>query len=601
MTAPRIVLDNRYRLIRLLGEGGMAAVWLAHDRRLDRLVAIKRLRPHYARTPGVAARFEYEARAAARLDDARIVQIYDVVVHQQADAYIVMEYVPGEDLKAYLAKTSPLPVGRALRLLREIAQGVAVAHRAGLIHRDLKPANVLLGRAGGVKITDFGLARATTGAGLTEPGTVWGTSHYLAPEQARGEPLTAATDVYALGVVFFEILTGKLPFAGDDPVAVALAHIQQPPPDIRRLAPGVPDSVARLAHYLLAKNPGDRPADAGQLVALLDRYLQVTRGTTAPQPVVPPEPPLPGDSEPPPSPRSKPQRGWAYPLLMAGILLCLAAGLAALATGLALPPGVRPTIPLPGAGVPTTGPEATGRVPPLAEAEPPATIPTPTSTITSRRRVGNGRDFTVPRVPAGIIVLDGRLAEWVGPGVPVTTPTFGVERWNGRRDLSGEAWAAWDEQYLYLAVRVTDDSHVQTQRGWEMYRGDAGEFWLDADLAGDFDEAEGNSDDWEFGFSPGNFNDLRPEAVIYLPIRDESLHAALRIRALPLPDGYTMEARIPWKIMDVDPVPGAVFGYDFDVSDNDLPGTAEEQTHVSTSPGMQWNRPTTFGNLILLP
>jgi hypothetical protein len=199
------------------------------------------------------------------------------------------------------------------------------------------------------------------------------------------------------------------------------------------------------------------------------------------------------------------------------------------------------------------------------------------------------------------IELDGRLAEWTGPGVPVTTPTFGAERWNGQRDLSGEVWAAWDEQFLYLAVKVIDDTLVQTQREWEVFRGDSVELWLDADLAGDFDEDKGNADDWHFGFSPGNFDDLRPEGVIYLPFRDRTLHAALRVRALPSPDGYTLEARIPWEIVGVEPRAGAVFGYDVDITDNDLSGTAEEQSHVSTSPNLQWNRPSTFGNLILLP
>lgn len=281
--------------------------------------------------------------------------------------------------------------------------------------------------------------------------------------------------------------------------------------------------------------------------------------------------------------------------------------------GQAWSPSTLPSIPVLGAVIPTAEPSATAAPSPPPQAsqtaqlqptatQPSASVAQPTASVTARRlRAGNGPDFRVPRATAGSISLDGRLAEWVGAGVPITTPTFGVERWNGRRDLSGEAWAAWDDQYLFLAVRVTDDSHVQTQRGWEMYRGDSVEFWLDADLTGDFEQAEGNADDWQFGFSPGNFNDLRPEGVIYLPVRDESRHGALRVRALPAPDGYSLEVRIPWELVGVEPVPEAAFGYDIDISDNDLPETGEEQTRVSTSPTMQWNRPTTLGNLILLP
>ncbi|MBA3532861.1 MAG: serine/threonine protein kinase, partial [Ardenticatenales bacterium] len=273
MTEPGTILKERYRLERLLGEGGTAQVWLATDERMGRQVAIKILRPQYAKDEGLLERFRREARIVAHLDSPYIVQVYDVEM-SEGISFIVMEYIDGQDLKELIRFEGAMPPQRALSLLRDIAMGVAVAHEAGLIHRDLKPGNVLISKQGEVKVTDFGIARDMAGAGLTEPGKVWGTSHYIAPEQAMGRPLTPAADIYSLGVLLFELLTGKLPFPGDDPVAVAIAHIQEPPPDIQTLKPSLPAGVARLVSRMMSKAPEQRPQTARALVEIVTRFLE---------------------------------------------------------------------------------------------------------------------------------------------------------------------------------------------------------------------------------------------------------------------------------------------------------------------------------------
>lgn len=614
------LLDDRYKLLRRLGAGGMAEVWLALDLRLDRPVALKILRPEYAADLTLAQRLEQEARAVAQLDSPAIVQVFDVIHAGPGGVAIVMEYLPSGDLKSLLMAEAPLPFKQALTLAHEIAQGVAAAHAVGLIHRDLKPSNVLLTRHGRVKVADFGLARAVTTQGqLTQPGTVWGTTHYIAPEQAQGRLLTPAADVYAIGVILFEMLAGQLPFPGDDPLAVALAHVQQPPPDLRELLPAIPPSVARLVARLLAKEPEDRPANAEQLLRLLDRYLFAAGEQTANRPITPPRPRAALPPSAPPAASTPPPRATViYSILVAGLLLCLVAGLGvvfsermrlqAMSQAATLPaPEVVTTTPTPLPASPTATNTAPAAIPtPTATGAPPTALAgtaplTATAGVRARQREGNGPLFQAIHTRPDRIVIDGSLAEWGGPSLPLTTVTFGVERWESPRDLSGEAWAAWDDRFLYIALRVQDDIHVQTQRGWEFYRGDATLLWLDTDLEGDFDVAGGNADDWYLGFSPGDFEQLRAEGVIALPVRDAALNATVRVRAQPRPEGYTIEASIPWATLGMTPAPGLLLGYAVEVIDNDLPGIAEEQSRVGAIAGLRWNRPTTFATLVLLP
>ncbi|MGC9523203.1 MAG: protein kinase domain-containing protein, partial [Anaerolineae bacterium] len=209
-----IVLNDRYRLTELIGAGGMATVYHGEDLLLERSVAVKFLREPYASDPEARERFLHEARAAGRLDHPNIVHVYDVGQDQDRRPYIVMELVPGEDLKTLIRRDAPLPVSEALRIAREICAGVGQAHKQGTIHCDLKPQNILVTDDGQVKVTDFGIARAARQDEIElEPlEVVWGSPHYLSPEQARGRKPTPASDVYSIGVMLYEMLTGVPPF-----------------------------------------------------------------------------------------------------------------------------------------------------------------------------------------------------------------------------------------------------------------------------------------------------------------------------------------------------------------------------------------------------
>jgi hypothetical protein len=254
---------------------------------------------------------------------------------------------------------------------------------------------------------------------------------------------------------------------------------------------------------------------------------------------------------------------------------------------------VIPTVtPIPPTPFTPSAPQPTATTVPLNETRVPLTG-------NMRTRVGNGPDALARYMPAGNFVLDGALFEWGGDAIPLTFAHFGAEAWQGPDDLSGMGQLGWNEQYLYLAVTVRDEAHVQTQRGWEMYRGDSVELWLDTDLQGDFDMAVGNGDDWQFGFSPGDFARLAPEGVVYIPVRNAALNQQISVAAQPNATGYTLEAMIPWSVLQIQPGHGTVLGYTIDLSDNDVPGTAQQQTQVTHNPHFQFQIPTTFGNLVL--
>jgi serine/threonine-protein kinase len=206
-------LGGRYRLVELLGQGGMATIFRSTDLQLGRDVAVKLLRSEYLRDPDFSSRFRSEARAAASLSHPNIVGVHDYG-EDPSGPYIVMELVDGEDLATILRANGPLPPRQAARVAAAVARALAAAHAKGIVHRDVKPGNVLIGRDGQVKVADFGIARAVAEAALTLPGTALGSVHYFSPEQARGEPTTAASDIFSLGIVLFESLSGQRPCGG---------------------------------------------------------------------------------------------------------------------------------------------------------------------------------------------------------------------------------------------------------------------------------------------------------------------------------------------------------------------------------------------------
>jgi serine/threonine-protein kinase len=252
------LIADRYELEELVGTGGMSTVFRARDLQLERRVAIKILHEHYAGDPEYLERFRREARAVARLSHPNIVTVIDRG-DDGGQQYIVFEHVEGENLKELVLRSGRLPVRRALELALAIADGLSFAHDHGLVHRDVKPQNVLLSEEGEVKVTDFGIARSLhVEQGVTQTGTVLGTGEYLAPEQASGKGVSAATDVYSLGVVLWELLAGDVPFTGENFVAVALRHVNEPPPDLRRRRPDVTPRLAAAIERALAKDPARR-------------------------------------------------------------------------------------------------------------------------------------------------------------------------------------------------------------------------------------------------------------------------------------------------------------------------------------------------------
>ncbi len=279
----------------------MATVHEGEDTVLGRRVAVKLLHPQYVGDESFVLRFEREARSVASLTHPSIVNVYDVG-RDGDDCYIVMEYVDGRTVKEMLAG-GPLGVDRSIDIGVQVAKALDYAHRAGVVHRDVKPHNIIVSPEGAAKLVDFGIATAKGVASVTESGSVLGTVHYVAPEQARGQPATPATDIYSLGCVLYEMSTGRLPFEGDTPIEIATKHVSSEPIPPSRVNPGVSPALERAILHAMAKDPARRPATAGDLARELLTFEDDDAGQTtrfvpyeappsstarrAPEPVVP--------------------------------------------------------------------------------------------------------------------------------------------------------------------------------------------------------------------------------------------------------------------------------------------------------------------------
>ena len=295
-----VLLNNRYRLLELVGSGGMAAVYRGMDTLLQRDVAVKVLREGFASDPAFLARFRREAQAAARLKHPNVVTVYDVG-QDGSRHYIVMEYVDGQDLKTLIRQKGRLSTDEVLNIIGQICAGVGHAHEAGLIHCDIKPQNVLVTDDGQAKVVDFGIARALSESGITESETVWGSPIYFAPEQAAGEPPSPASDVYSIGVVMYEMLTGSPPFQAEKPAALALMHMREEPPPLAARNPQVPPQLEWIVRKVLAKEPSVRYRNARQLAHILEEYRKHSIQATGYQPATPAP-----AAETPPSSRPQP-------------------------------------------------------------------------------------------------------------------------------------------------------------------------------------------------------------------------------------------------------------------------------------------------------
>jgi eukaryotic-like serine/threonine-protein kinase len=265
------VVNNRYSIVRALGGGGMARVYLARDEVLDRDVALKVLREQYADDEEFVERFKREAQSVAALSHPHIVQVYDRGKAGDGASYIAMEYVPGGTLKERISRSGPLGAGAATSIALQIAEALQAAHERGVIHRDIKPHNVLLTSSGDAKVTDFGIARAVSAATISQRSMVLGTASYMSPEQAMGKPVTPKSDLYSLGVVLYEMLTGELPYTAENPVAVSMKHVNEPLCAPREVNPEIPEGMNALVTNLLAKDAEERYENATELAEDLRR------------------------------------------------------------------------------------------------------------------------------------------------------------------------------------------------------------------------------------------------------------------------------------------------------------------------------------------
>jgi len=258
------MISERYEIIKSIGEGGMANVYLASDTILNRKVAIKVLRGDLANDEKFIRRFQREAIAASSLSHPNIVEMYDVG-EDNGTYYIVMEYVEGRTLKQLLKKRGTLTTSEVVDIMLQLTDGIAHAHDSYIIHRDLKPQNIMISDSGAIKITDFGIAMALNSTQLTQTNSVMGSVHYLPPEQASGKGSTIKSDIYSMGILFFELLTGKLPFKGDNAVEIALKHMRDPLPNIKKLNPNIPNSIENIVLKSTAKNPKNRYNDVKEM------------------------------------------------------------------------------------------------------------------------------------------------------------------------------------------------------------------------------------------------------------------------------------------------------------------------------------------------
>jgi serine/threonine-protein kinase len=395
---------GRYRLLEPLGRGAMSAVWLAEDEELGRRVAVKTLAPAADRS-----RFEREGKAAAALSHPNICALYD---YGEADGkpFMVLEYLPGGSLADLLQAGQPLADDETVRIVRDVAEGLAHAHERGLVHRDLKPANILFDAEGRPKIADFGIAQLQGSGTLTETGTVLGTASYISPEQASGLPATPASDVYSLGVILFQLLTGRLPFTSQNAMDVVRQHRDEPAPSVLDVRPDAPRSLAELTARAMAKDPAARPPDGGAFAAALAAGGE---GATQVIPV--------------PPPRRRLRRGLVLAL---ALLLLLAGGIAAavIATNHTSSPSKtapgNPSVPsvtaVPTAPTTTAAPTAE----PTTTAPRTTTAPTTTAAPTT---TGHATTAATTTAPATTATLPTTTAPTTTAPPTTTEPTTTVE------------------------------------------------------------------------------------------------------------------------------------------------------------------------------
>jgi serine/threonine-protein kinase len=431
MVQLRQILNDRYVIERPLGRGGMAQVYEGRDSVLGRTVAIKVLAAQYAGDQAFVTRFRREARAAAALNHPGVVSVFDTGSEESVH-YIVMERVDGHTLAHVLAREGPLAPTRAAEIAAAAADALAFAHEAGLVHRDVKPGNIMITRDGSVKVMDFGIARAVSADSLTQTAAVFGTASYFSPEQARGERVDHRSDIYSLGVVLYEMLSGRPPFRGESPVAVAFKHVNEEPPPLRAVAAGVSVPLETVAMRALAKDPARRFGSAAQMARELRRAggAEVAVSSSAePTEEIPSRRTalLPPATAPPGRDRRRPVWPWALAVLAAALL----------AIGLLLPGligGPKDVV--------TSSPPASPSVssPPTSPSPSPTASPAP-STLDDA--VAQFHDLLATGVASGVI--DDHSAGELSHDVDEAVRDFGKGDLGGATDKLNEAGDKVDE------------------------------------------------------------------------------------------------------------------------------------------------------------
>ena len=439
---PGLLVADRYRLEEIIATGGMGQVWRATDETLERPVAVKVLRPDTAGEEGFVERFRAEARHSAGLQHPNIATVHDFGEGAHS-AYLVMELIEGQPLSAIIKDRAPLPPEEVTEILYQAALALQAAHDAGVVHRDVKPANIVVDDEGYARLTDFGISRALAGAQLTQTGEVLGTPHYLAPEQAQGRPAGPASDIYALAVVGYEMITGNRPFAGDSMITTALAHVSQPAP---QLPSDIPDPLRTTVMAGLAKDPAQRPERAAAFAEALrlppgtvPEHLAAgaasavapvvaggglltpdPAGQTAFMPLQPSTPPIPATV---PSKRSESLRRWTAPIaaLVAAIVLVVVM----VATSSGKDAATAPQRSVPPAAAPSSAASP-------SKASPSEASPSDASPSTAAAEVSEPATDTASAAPA-----EATLEEAAAPA-PVKTPAKGKSSGQGNPGNTGK-------------------------------------------------------------------------------------------------------------------------------------------------------------------